>query len=255
MNSQCIKRVKTEDGWIEVWKENQRISLYYDDEILQSEIDLSQPAELPNPANRAMLAPLMFGMVPRSILLAGCGGGAIARWFHHRSPVSKGTAVEISHQVTEVAKTYFEFPKISDGWQLEVADIRDYLDYRGNAFDFILVDIAENGRTPEWAIDKGFLEKIYRNLTTEGVLTINLVGEDEVSFTKALFNIRQVFRQKTLCLSVPGHENIMTFAFKQAPDLSGIDKRLKALSEKWGLEFDEFWHRMRAENPSGSGIL
>ena len=110
MTRELVHRERTPHGEIVLWLEDDRLSLWFDDVILQSEIHLRDPAVLPNPANRAMLAHLMFGQEPRSILLAGGGGGAIGRWFHARRPESRGDAVELDPQVIRIAREYFDYP-------------------------------------------------------------------------------------------------------------------------------------------------
>ena len=69
---------------------------------------------------------------------------------------------------------------------------------------------------------------------------------------------RQAFDQRTVCLDVPEHKNILVFAFNGSPkfvDATILDKRAPRLKQKWGLEFDEFLDRMKKANPAGSGIF
>ena len=122
--ARCIYREEHGDIHVEVWDEAGRRSLWFDDVILQSEIDLHRPDSLPNPVNRAMLAHLMFDRPQQQVLLAGCGGGAIARWFNARSPSTRGIAVELSATVARLAHEYFDFPPTGSHWHLEIADIR-----------------------------------------------------------------------------------------------------------------------------------
>ena len=74
MLGRCIYREENEKSHLEIWDQGDCRSLWFDDVILQSEIHLHDPAVLPNPVNRTMLAHLMFGLPLQRVLLAGCGG-------------------------------------------------------------------------------------------------------------------------------------------------------------------------------------
>ena len=255
MGRQCIYREATEQGQIQVWQEGDRRSLWFDDVVLQSEIDLNDPAVLPNPVNRAMLAHLMFGQQPQLVLLAGCGGGAIARWFHARSPQTHGDAVELSASVAHVAYEYFDFPGTAGGWHLHQGDIRAFIRDKKSRYDFILVDLEENQYSPNWVSSPEFLEHCHQALTPDGILTLNLIPDGPNHYAQALANVRKVFDRKTLCLPNSGHDNQVIIAFRRAPDLDDIDNRVRLAAKTWGLPFNKLWQCITASNPKGSGVL
>ena len=252
MKSRILHRADGPHGPLVVTQTGQQRELHFDNGIIQTRIDLQHPDHLPLAANRAMLAHLAFGQRPRNVLLAGCGGGAIARWFAAHSPRTRGTAVELDPQVAALARRYFEFP---DSWQLQIGDVRRHLAACTNRYDFILVDIEVNGRTPLWVADPTFLQHCRRALTPAGVATFNLVAEQRDSLLAKLLVIREVFAQRTLCLSIPRHDNLLLLAFRRRPDLSRLDARLPARMARWGLELDRLLARLRRENPPGSGIF
>lgn len=255
MGRTCIYRQATEQGQIQVWQEDQRRSLWFDDVVLQSEIDLDDPAVLPNPVNRAMLVHLMFGQQPQRVLLAGCGGGAIARWFVARSPMTGGDAVEVSQPVASVAREFFGFPGKDSGWQLHLSDVRDFIRGKADCYDFILVDLEENQYSPEWISSNVFLECCRDALTPAGVVTLNLIPNGPNHCARALTNIRAVFERKTLCLPVENHDNQLIIAFRQRPNLDDIDNRIEQAARQWGLPFRKFWQALQSSNRTGSGVL
>lgn len=255
MNRQCIHREQSPDGRIEVWEEDDRRSLWFDDVILQSEIYPHDPAVLPNPANRAMLAHLLFGMEPRNILLAGGGGGAIGRWFHARCPDAHGDAVELNPQVIRIAREYFDFPPGNSDWQFQQQDIRHFIRDTSQCYDFILVDLEEAQYSPRWLTSPGFLGDCYRHLSERGVLTINLIPDGPNHFAQALANLRHIFTDRTLCLPVPEHDNQLVLAFRTPPDLGSMNERISRTSARWGINFMPYWEAIQANNPPGSGIL
>jgi spermidine synthase len=250
-----IARVEREaGGWIEVRASGAVRSLWVDGPMLQSEIFVERPGDLPQAANRAMLAHLMFGPAPSSMLMAGCGGGAIARWFHARAPGMRGRAVEIDPAIARLAREYFDFPA-NAGWELTIGDIRHDAGLRSHRWDLILVDLEHDGLTPQWAYSADFLGRTRDALTRNGVLTLNLLVDGADMFARAITAVRSAFPMRTLCLPVPEHRNIVVYAFARRPDVLAASRRVAELQARWGLEFDSFLARMRAANPEGSGVF
>lgn len=235
--ARCIYREEREAAHVEIWDEGEHRSLWFDDVILQTEINLNDPAVLPNPVNRAMLAHLMFDRPLQRVLLAGCGGGAIARWFHARAPEVAGDAVELSPVVARLAREYFDFPRPDTHWRLLVGDVRDHLAQRPPHYDFILVDLEENQLTPDWVTDDRFLESCRSALTAHGVLTLNLLPRDQRAASEALLRIRRAFAGDTLLLNDPEHDNLLALAFgSSAPSVPDGDG-LARLGRRWGIDF------------------
>lgn len=251
MPSRIVHREEGPDGPLVVQQSGTLRELHFDNGITQSCIDLERPERLPLAANRAMLAHLLFGQRPRSVLLAGCGGGAIARWFAARSPDTRGVAVEKNPDVASLARRYFEFPA---SWRLQQDDVRRHL-RRPRQYDFILVDIEERGRTPGWVSDSRFLSDCRQALTPAGVLTLNLVAETPLSLVATLSQVHRVFGQRTLCLSIPDHDNVLLLAFRRRPSLHHLDERARRHGIHWSLELPALLARLRRENPVGSGIF
>ena len=253
MTARCIYREEHDDTHLEIWDEDDRRSLWFDDVILQSEIHLHDPAVLPNPVNRTMLAHLMFDPPLRAVLLAGCGGGAIARWLHARAPEVTGDAVELSHTVARLAREYFDFPPAEHSrWRLLVDDVREHLMHSRARYDFILVDLEENQATPEWVTGHAFLEACRDHLTAQGALTLNLIVDGVEAAGAALQRVREVFSPDVLLLNEPDHDNLLVLAFRgstpDAPD-SGL---LTAQSRRWGIDFSSLAARVTRLPPTAA---
>ena len=235
--ARCIYREEHDDTHLEIWDEGDCRSLWFDDVILQSEIHLQDAAVLPNPVNRAMLAHLMFDAPLHNVMLAGCGGGAIARWLHARAPEVTGDAVELSPTVARLAREYFDFPPPTSNWRLLVEDVREHLVHSPARYDYILVDLEENQKTPPWATALDFLEGCRARLEPRGVLTVNLILGDNQAISEALLRIRRVFDNETLLLADPDHDNLLVLAFAStAPEVPPA-QRLNDLGMHWGIDF------------------
>jgi len=235
--AQCIYREENDNSRLEIWDEGGHRSLWFDDAILQSEIALDDPAVLPNPVNRAMLAPLMFDPPLQRVLLAGCGGGAIARWFHARSPLLLGDAVELSPTVARLARTYFDFPPTTSNWRLLVDDVRRHVAQTAHAYDYILVDLEQDQATPPWTTGATFLAHCAQRLTPGGTLVLNLISRSVEESADELFGIRQVFTRGIGLLAEANHENLLVLARLAGPPPPADPAVVRAMGERWGIDF------------------
>lgn len=231
------------------------LSLHFNNGLLQSQIDTSAADRLPLAGNRIMLAHLLFGETPGKVLLAGCGGGAIARWFNAMLPDSQGLAVESSAEIISLAKQYFEFPSSGSNWDIQQADVRSYLADQPERYDFILFDIEENRNTPDWLIQPEFVETCKHCLTDKGVISFNIVVRSAGDFSRALWPIRQVFPGKTYCLSSQDSQNIIITAFASKPSMVNLADRASKAKKRFQIEFDLFYQQLLKDNPPDSGIF
>ncbi|MCB1803089.1 MAG: hypothetical protein KDI82_15465 [Gammaproteobacteria bacterium] len=238
MQARCIYREEHDETHVEIWDEDDRRSLWFDDVILQSEIHLHDPAVLPNPVNRSMLAHLMFDLPLHRVLLAGCGGGAIARWLHARAPDVYGDAVELSPVVARLAREYFDFPLPEHSrWQLIPGDIREFVVHSDQQYDHLLLDLEENQATPDWLTGHEFLDRCRERLSQNGVLTLNLIVDNNVATSARLQRVREVFGPDLLLLPEAHHDNLLVLAFRGAtpalPDAAGLQRQ----GQHWGIDF------------------
>ena len=233
----CIYREENADAHLEIWDQDDCRSLWFDDVILQSEIHVQDPAVLPNPLNRAMLAHLMLGLPLTRVMLAGCGGGAIARWLHARAPEVAGDAIELSATVARLAREYFDFPPVQSNWQLLVEDVREHLPHSNAQYDFILVDLEQDQTTPAWVTGPEFLEGCLKRLSSQGVLTINLVLADDHAVSESLFRIRQVFGNEVFLVTEPDYDNLLVMAFCAKSVEIPPDDVLEERGKRWGIDF------------------
>ncbi len=252
MKNVPLVNVQTQYGLVEVWGNAIQRWLIIDG-IEQSRINIQQPAKLALVVHESFMAYRLFSSLPKKMLLAGLGGGAIASYFFAIDPTIRGDAVEINPIVTGIAKQYFNFPQ--KNWGLHTMDIRDW---RGNNYDLAIVDLANAESTPDWLLSIDMLQQFKQQLMGNGVIAINLLVDDEKIFTAMLKRIRQVFFKRTLCLSVPGYKNIIVFAFNSSPHCFDGDEmaiRAKHLHAETGINFENLLTQLQKDNPVGSGIF
>lgn len=233
------------------------VSLHFDNGLIESQIDLSNPAVLPLKGNRQMLSSLLFGLVPQKVMLVGCGGGGIARWFQHHLPETEGIAIEKSAAIIDLARRYFEFPSTQHGWQIVHAEATEYLQQINQCFDLIIVDIEVNQQTPDWVSNEAFLVNCQRLLNENGVININLIADTAEIFARQLWPIRQVFKDLTYCHASHNNQagNIFITGFKNKPDILDLQKKAESAEKRFGIEFSLFYQELLRDNPANSGIF
>lgn len=237
---------------IEVVDSNNLRYLYIN-QIEQSSVDIHHPEQLTSPLHQYFLASLLFTPLPKTVLLGGLGGGAIARYLHHINPEIKGCAVEINKDIASIARDYFFFPERN--WKLVIDDIQRY---NKGCYDLMVLDIAENALTPNWLSSEKLLAQLQSQLSRNGVLAINLLLKDAASFKQILMMIRGVFLRRTLCVSVPGYKNIIVFAFNQQPQYNEsfeLESRVDTLTKLCGFNFSGIVEQINKDNPKGSGVI
>jgi spermidine synthase len=118
------------------------------------------------------------------VLMIGLGGGSVQRSFQHYYPRLKLETVEIDPAVAQVARTYFYFRE-SESQKLHLEDGRVYLRRSRAQYDLIILDAYVQGRygssIPQHLATREFFELARDHLTTNGVVSYNVIGTMEGS--------------------------------------------------------------------------
>ena len=239
-------------GLIEIWQHKRHRWLNID-AVEQTRIDIENPDQLVSSLHHYFFTALLFINTPKTVLLGGLGGGAIARYLHNKHPEIEGNAIEIDKTIASLAKDYFYFPK--NQWSITVGDLQNA---DKGQYDFIVVDLADDDLTPAWLTTERMLVRLKQKLTKSGVLAINLLVTDAQALKQSLEISRKIFDRRTLCVNVPDHRNIVLFAFNQQPENTSADeleKRAKELNGMWGLDFSVLLEQLWKDNPKGSGVV
>ena len=249
--SSMLLRKESPHGEITVWQNSAQRWLCIDG-VEQSRINLLEADRPALALYETILAFLLFVDMPEKVLLAGLGGGALARYLHSVDDTIKGDAVEINNDVARIAQQYFDFP--SDNWNIHVMDVRQW---QGSGYDLILVDIAQQKTTPVWLMQREMIGQFKKQLSANGVVVFNVLVDDAQVFSAMLSIVREQFNRRTVCITVPDHKNIVVFAFNAAPKYSidTIRDRGMQLSARCSIGFDDLLLRAQKENPAGSGVF
>ena len=92
-------------------------------------------------------------------------------------------------------------------------------------------------QTPSWVTGVEFLRACHQRLDEQGVLTLNLIVDEERSASEALHNVRQVFGTEVLLLTEPDHDNLLVLAFRQPAPPIPQPETLARHGRHWGIDF------------------
>lgn len=199
-----------EESMVRFWLVEQNDA---DTGVIQSEIDLDDPLALQEAYTQAMLLTLAWQPEPRTVYMAGVGGGRVALALHHFFPEAELYCAEIEPEIVELAHRYFGLPR---GGRLHIAieDGREYLARRTRRYDLILLDVfLDNGYSPYRMATVEFFSLCRERLAEEGALAMNLLANDPFVERK-LHSLAAVFPTVRLFTSRPvdGDENLVALA-------------------------------------------
>ena len=255
--TELIYSRRTDFQTIEVSQNPELRLLRTDHRAIQSALLRHNPEQLVLPYMQAMMAALLFQPSPQRVLLFGLGGGDMVRQLHFQLPESQITAVEIDPAIVDVSRDYFELPD-SDKVTVKIDDAAHFLHHDSERYKMMLIDIYAGETVPDILENKHFYQDCYQRLDDDGMLILNLITNDADKFKQVLWLIRQQFNHLTLCLTVPGHLNIIIFAFRKRPcetNQAALLEKAGQLKQKFGVELEEWATQLFSTNPTAGGEL
>lgn len=232
-------------------------TLHLGGDAIQSAIRLARPGELELAYTRAMMAFLLFAPAPRELAMIGLGGGSIARFVHERMTGTRMTVVEINAQVVAAARAFFGLPADDDRLAVVVADGADYVAARADAWDALLLDAFEDGRSVPALATQAFYDDCFAALRPGGVFVVNFIA-DEPRFGAYLARIERAFAGRVFCLPAEDRVNMIVLALKRPAARIAIEplkRTARELKARYGLPFGGFVRDLVAHNPATAAYL
>ncbi len=158
----------------------------------------------------------------KQALMIGGGAYSIPRDFLVRHPEATMTVAEIDPLYTKLAQQYFNL-KTNERLIIHHQDGRLFLNNNKTVYQVILLDAFNNaGSVPFHLATKEMVEKIYDNLSPDGVVMVNLIGSlsgDGSEFIKAEYaTYAMVFKNQVKLFPLGKNpaalQNIMLVAIK-----------------------------------------
>ena len=146
-------------------------------QYIETRVDRAYPRSLDLDVFRTMMAGFLLAPQPRSALILGLGGGAIANYLHARVAGLDLDAVDIDPEVVRLAQTYFDVPTDDPRYRCHVDDARLFVE-RATApvrqWDMIMLDAFRGVFVPYHLKTVEFYRAVLARLSPQGVVVANL---------------------------------------------------------------------------------
>ena len=196
----------------------------------QSCIDPQRPRRMVFDYTRMMMAALLIVPEPRTVLVAGLGGGTLPTALAALLPGVLIDVVEIDPAVVEAARTYFGFREAAR-IRVHIRDARVFVKralQQGGAYDLIMLDAYGGDYIPEHLMTAEFLDETRRLLAPNGAVAANTFATSGL-YDHESETYRNVFGE-FFNLRVPTTNNRVILASNgQLPDMA----TLRANSRAW----------------------
>jgi spermidine synthase len=201
-----------EHGEVHVYQDDRHRYLTFGNQVEQSCMDLADPRRLVHVYTQAMMLACLLHPQADRVLLAGLGGGSLARAMRQARPAAAIVGLEQRAAVIGVAREWFDLPA-DPGFRIVQAEAGEYLAGEGVGFDLIFADLYRAGGMDPRQTSADFLQSAHERLDANGVLVINRWASEQAGNREASTLIAEVFDGHVLHLTVQGG-NILSFAFR-----------------------------------------
>lgn len=179
---------------------------------VQSVMSIAEPFALSLRYTQFMMGFLLFQPNPAHVLLLGLGGGSLAKYCYRHLPNAQITAVEINSHVLAL-RGHFMVPNDNSRFRVIHGDGAQHVAAQGEPVEVLLVDAFDGDGLAKSVADRPFLQAAYNRLAVDGVLVMNLAG-DQTRYSDFVANAHWVFNHQVHVIQVGDDRNYVLFAFK-----------------------------------------
>jgi len=156
------------------------------------------------------------------ILQLGLGAGSLTRFTLKFFPDVLLDVVDNSEAVWVAAQTQFRVPPNSDLFEVTIDDGQDFIGHthRHGLYDVAQVDVFDAQVRGPVLDSQKFYDSCADVLTQQGILVVNLFGEQSTSYQENLKRIERAFSNQILLLPPVEAGNIIVLACKTPFDLN-----------------------------------
>lgn len=208
---------------------------------VQGAMRLDQPDQLELLYIQQMMMWQLFMDQPEHIMQLGLGAGSLTKFCYQHYPYSLVSAVELNPDVVRACRELFHLPDGNDRLHVIVNDAHQQLSQtKGASIDILQVDLY-SAQADHPAIESlAFYQSCARVLSEQGILTINLLGNQYVH-ARHVHLLQQTFA--AVAWLPESHDgNIVAIAFKEAPsvDFEALYERATQITMAYGLPAAEW---------------
>lgn len=240
LKSQNDKTLLASAGGVQLHRSDQRYWLYTGGDAIQSVFDKRQPqTPLLRYQNVMLLAMVLLAQTPKRVLNLGLGIGAFERAFAGLDkPPAQWQAVELDEAVISVVQKHLPLPQ---SWPVAQTDAEDWLANDKAQYDLILCDLFVGQHHAECVNKPQFFAALYRRLTPNGVVAINLAPTSEAQMMTLLINAKRYFSSGFIGKTPPSANIILCLSQHKIADFQCYAQRAKALENIWPIHFSQIF--------------
>lgn len=207
-------------------------------QYIETRVDRAYPRSLDLDVFRTMMAGFLLAPQPRSALILGLGGGAIANYLHARVAGLDLDAVDIDPEVVRLAQAHFDVPREHPRYRCHVADARLFLERApaDQRWDMIFLDAFRGVHIPYHLKTAEFHRAVLARLGPRGVVVANLHNATKMyPHDRATF--AAVYPARYSFLSEAGNQTTLVASADPQP-LGPYTVRANARAAQTSFDFD-----------------
>lgn len=221
------------------------LSLHFNEDSTQSEMDIDAPDELVLAYTRAMMSFLLLLPEPQHIAMIGLGGGSLAKYCYRYLPSSELTVVEVDAEVIAL-RDDFMIPQDDARLRILLADGAAWVQDNDVRPEVLVVDGFDARGLPEPLSTLAFYDACYATLAERGVLVVNL-WSGYPNYDVYISRIRASFADRVLIVDAEDKVNKIVLAMKGGawpPTAATLRQHVKRLSARHTVNFQSKVNRL-----------
>jgi spermidine synthase len=221
------------------------LSLHFNEDSTQSEMNMDAPDELVLAYTRAMMSFLLLQPSPQRIAMIGLGGGSMAKYCYRYLPHSDITVVEIDADVIAL-RDDFLMPPDDARLRVLLADGAEWIRETETKPEILVVDGFDAQGLPEPLSSQDFYDACHAALSEQGILVVNL-WSGYPNYDEYVARIRNSFEDRVLIVDAEDKVNKIVLAMKDEvfpPTAATLRHHAKLLAQRHTLNFQAKVNRL-----------
>ena len=178
----------------------------------------------------------LFMKEPKKVLFLGGGGCSIPIALSNKYPKVIITVVEKDPDIIDIARQFFITTNLETTMNIVVEDARQFLEvHKGGKYDLIFIDVFIGYRIPNSIVSLEAMERIYSQLTHNGVLILVgvVIYNGRIKRTaKIIFQtMNKVFKNASVFITPPSSKKSFQQVVVYVASRSGNQLRSRDISE------------------------